>query len=214
MEAMQTTLSRIDQIRAMAPGAKAPAARTPAGSDGPVDFASLLAGAQAGASTAQGGTAASSSPAFWTGRPASLGGPSGLSGAGAPARSGGATGVWANGRIPASDLTPIGGGHRLAAPAAAAFQDLAAAARADGISLSVNDSYRSYEQQVDMVRRKGLYSEGGLAAEPGTSAHGRGMAVDLDLDGQAQAWMRANGPRFGFVEDVPREPWHWTFKGK
>ncbi len=24
--------------------------------------------------------------------------------------------------------------------------------------------------------------------------------------------MRENGWRNGFVEDVPREPWHWTYR--
>jgi D-alanyl-D-alanine carboxypeptidase len=208
MDAMMATLSRIEHIRALAPGARSPA-RPDAGSAS--DFAALLAGAQTASAGAPAAQSTPGSAAFWTGRPAGLGGPAGVSGAGA---AGAAGGVWPNGRIPASALTPIGGGHRLAAPAATAFGELAAAARADGISFSVNDSYRSYEQQVDMARRKGLYSEGGLAARPGTSQHGLGMAVDLDLNPEAQAWMRANGARFGFVEDVPREPWHWTFKGR
>lgn len=119
----------------------------------------------------------------------------------------------ANGRLPATALVPIGsGGHRLAPPAAAAFHALTAAAARDGVHLEVNSSYRSFEQQVELAQRKGLYSQGGLAARPGTSSHGLGLSVDLDLDGRAQAWMRANGRRFGFVEDVPREPWHWTYK--
>lgn len=206
MDAFMATLSRIEQIRAMGPSARAarPAA-APA-----QDFASLLAGAQGGPA---GGTTALGLPtvqAQYAPRPAALGGPTVLGrGEATPA-----TATFPNGRIPASALTPIGGGHRLAAPAAAAFLDMAAAARADGVAFKVNDSYRSLDQQVEMVRRKGLYSEGGLAAKPGTSAHGLGMAVDLQLDPKAQAWMRANGERFGFVEDVPREPWHWTFKGR
>jgi zinc D-Ala-D-Ala carboxypeptidase len=61
-----------------------------------------------------------------------------------------------------------------------------------------------------MVRRKGLDSQGGLGATPGTSKHGWGMAVDLDLSAQAQSWMRANAGRFGFTVD-PRESWHWNF---
>jgi zinc D-Ala-D-Ala carboxypeptidase len=85
-------------------------------------------------------------------------------------------------------------------------------AAAAGIEIGVTDSYRSYESQVDLARRKGLYSQGGLAATPGTSNHGWGLSVDLDLDATAQAWMRQNGARYGFVEDVPREPWHWTFR--
>jgi LAS superfamily LD-carboxypeptidase LdcB len=38
------------------------------------------------------------------------------------------------------------------------------------------------------------------------------MAVDLDLDDSAQAWMRENAWRYGFVEDTPREPWHWGYR--
>ena len=120
---------------------------------------------------------------------------------------------YSNGRIPVDALAPIGdGGHRLAAPAAAAFRDLQAAARRDGVTFGVTDSYRSFDAQVDVARRKGLYSQGGLAAQPGTSQHGWGLAVDLDLDSRAQAWMRANAAGFGFVEDTPREPWHWAYK--
>jgi len=121
--------------------------------------------------------------------------------------------AYGNGRIPRDALEPVGDtGHRLWAPAAQSFEELLAAAAADGVAIGVTDSYRSYDVQVDVVRRKGLYSQGGLGAKPGTSQHGWGMAVDLDLDASAQAWMRTNAARFGFVEDTPREPWHWAFQ--
>jgi hypothetical protein len=121
---------------------------------------------------------------------------------------------YANGRIPPGALAEVGStGHRLAAPAAAALEQLLRTARQDGVTIGITDSYRGYDEQVDLVRRKGLYSQGGLAAAPGTSDHGWGLAVDLDLDARAQAWMRANGGRFGFSENTPREPWHWKFVG-
>ncbi len=107
---------------------------------------------------------------------------------------------YGNGKIPRSALESIGhGSHRLWAPAATAFRDLHAAAARDGVSLGVTDSYRSYEQQVDVARRKGLYSQGGLAARPGTSDHGWGWSLDLDLDRRAQAWMRRHARDHGFV---------------
>jgi hypothetical protein len=119
---------------------------------------------------------------------------------------------YGNGRIPSSALSEIGvGQHRLWGPAAESFKQLMQAAARDGVRVGVTDSYRSYDEQVDLARRKGLYSQGGLAATPGTSNHGWGLSLDLDLDDRAQAWMRANGARFGFTEDVPREPWHWTY---
>jgi hypothetical protein len=119
-----------------------------------------------------------------------------------------------NGRVPSAALTPIAqSGHRLYAPAAAAWDSLVVAAAADGVNIRITDSYRSYDQQVDLANRKGLYSEGGLAARPGTSNHGWGLAVDADVnDARTLEWMRTNAPRFGYVEAVPREPWHWEFR--
>jgi zinc D-Ala-D-Ala carboxypeptidase len=118
-----------------------------------------------------------------------------------------------NGQIPSEALAPIGvGSHRLWAPAATAFQQMSAAAAADGVTIGVTDSYRSYDSQVDLARRKGLYSQGGLAATPGTSNHGWGLALDLDLDGQAQSWMQEHAWQYGFVESVPREPWHYEYR--
>jgi zinc D-Ala-D-Ala carboxypeptidase len=122
--------------------------------------------------------------------------------------------TWGNGQLPASALDSIGqGNHRLARDAAAAFKSMAASARRDGIVLSVSDSYRSLDEQQSMVETHGHYDEGGFAAEPGTSAHGWGLAVDLDVDTRTLRWMRAHAGQYGFVEDVAREPWHWTFRG-
>ncbi len=118
-----------------------------------------------------------------------------------------------NGKVPDSALTAVGDtGHRLWQPAAQSLTRLIADAKADGVTIGITDSYRTYETQVDLVRRKGLYSQGGLAASPGTSDHGWGLAADLRLDDQALAWMRANGERYGFAEDTPREPWHWAYQ--
>lgn len=122
---------------------------------------------------------------------------------------------YGNGKIPSSALRKVGDtGHQLWAPAAQSLEAMIGAAKRDGVKIGITDSYRPYAEQVDLARRKGLYSQGGLAAKPGTSDHGWGIAVDLDLDSKAQAWMRANGPKYGFVENVPREPWHWTFTPK
>lgn len=121
--------------------------------------------------------------------------------------------AYGNGKIPSSALSEVGStGHRLWAPAAESLEQLIGDAAKDGVTIGITDSYRSYESQVDVAARKGLYSQGGLAAVPGTSDHGWGMAVDLDLDSTAQAWMRANGSRYGFAEDTPREPWHWAYQ--
>lgn len=120
---------------------------------------------------------------------------------------------YGNGRIPASALAEIPGSHqRLWAPAAEQLGKLLADARSSGHNIGITDGYRTYESQERLVKTKGLYSQGGLAAVPGTSQHGWGMAADLKLDAGAQAWMRANASKYGFVEAVAREPWHWEFK--
>jgi len=80
------------------------------------------------------------------------------------------------------------------------------------VTIGITDSYRSYDEQVDVARRKGLYSQGGLAAKPGTSEHGWGMATDLDLNAKALSWMRKHGSEYGFDENTPRESWHWAYK--
>ena len=120
--------------------------------------------------------------------------------------------AYGNGRVPAAALSTIAGSsHSLWEPAARSFEAMRSAAAAEGVTIGITDSYRTYETQVDLVRRKGLYSQGGRAAQPGTSMHGWGVAMDLRLDSTAQAWMRQNGGRFGYVENVPREPWHWQY---
>ncbi|MEV6599282.1 M15 family metallopeptidase [Actinoplanes sp. NPDC051346] len=123
--------------------------------------------------------------------------------------------AYGNGKIPANALGKVGNtNHKLWAPAAESLNQMIADAKAQGVTIGITDSYRSYDEQVDVARRKGLYSQGGLAAKPGTSEHGWGMATDLDLNSKAQAWMRANGEKYGFSENVPREPWHWEYKPK
>ncbi len=124
-----------------------------------------------------------------------------------------------NGRIPTNALTDVGGGHRMYGNAARAFTDMRAAARRAGVTIRLTDSYRSYAGQVDVARRKGIYGVRqpngrlGLAARPGTSNHGLGSAVDVNLGASpgASAWLRANGARYGF-RTIPREPWHWEYK--
>ncbi|GAB1690266.1 hypothetical protein KRM28CT15_20690 [Krasilnikovia sp. M28-CT-15] len=121
--------------------------------------------------------------------------------------------AYGNGKIPASALGQVGDTrHRLWAPAAESLTKLIADAKRDGVTIGITDSYRPYDEQVDLVRRKGLYSQGGLAAKPGTSEHGWGMATDLDLDAKALDWMRTHAAQYGFDENTPRETWHWAYK--
>ncbi|QTE27862.1 M15 family metallopeptidase [Pengzhenrongella sicca] len=168
-------------------------------------FTPRTATATAGTAAAAFASALASEVAIGAATPAASGA---LTADGAPAE----LAAYGNGQIPAAALDEIGStGHRLWAPASGAFERLSAAAAADGVAITITDSYRSYASQVDVADRKGLYSNGGLAAVPGTSDHGWGRSLDLGLDASALAWMRENAARYGFAEDTPRETWHWTY---
>jgi len=128
----------------------------------------------------------------------------------------------ANGELPTADLESIpvlptesGERHSLNPIAAEAYSKMVAAANADGIDWGITDSYRPLEVQKRLVKEKGLYSQGGLAATPGKSNHGWGSAVDLDFKkgsgDAAYTWLKNNAAKFGF-STIPREPWHWEHK--
>jgi hypothetical protein len=128
------------------------------------------------------------------------------------------TKVGENGNLPDSQLVTVGqGNHKLQPNAAAAYEAMVQAAKQDGVSWSITDSYRPYAAQVKVAQEKGLYSQGGLAARPGTSNHGWGTALDLGGGANSRGtkqndWLMANAGRFGF-STIPREPWHWEYKG-
>ncbi|WP_432950725.1 peptidoglycan DD-metalloendopeptidase family protein [Kribbella sp. CA-253562] len=129
-------------------------------------------------------------------------------------------GGYSNGMIPASKLCGITSGHSLRCDAATAYLQLASAyQKRFGKTLCITDSYRSYSSQVDLYGRKPS-----LAALPGTSNHGWGVAVDLcggiDRFGSAQhQWMVQNAPKYGWVHPNwarqggnREEPWHWEYE--
>ncbi|WP_286219220.1 M15 family metallopeptidase [Paraoerskovia sediminicola] len=106
-----------------------------------------------------------------------------------------------NGRIPASALCalPFAPGHSLRCDAAAHLIALSAAYEAEfGVPIPMTDSYRSYASQVAVRAAKPH-----LAAVPGTSQHGWGLAVDLSnpISGGRSAeyrWLRLNAPDYGW----------------
>jgi peptidoglycan hydrolase-like protein with peptidoglycan-binding domain len=117
-----------------------------------------------------------------------------------------------NGRLPAGELTSVGDGKQMYTPAAQAFGRMDRAATAAGHDLHVNSGYRTYGQQAALYQayRNGT---GNLAAAPGRSTHGLGLSADIQVTNPATLrWLRANAARYGFVNDVPSEAWHWTWR--
>lgn len=126
-----------------------------------------------------------------------------------------------NGRLGKESLCVLWDADHLLRPdAAVAAAELNLAYRAQfGTDLCITDSYRSLASQQSLHARKP-----GLAARPGTSEHGWGMAIDLcggvETGAGAQFdWLGENAPGLGWHNpDWARaggqgryEPWHWEF---
>lgn len=121
-----------------------------------------------------------------------------------------------NGRLPSSALSPINGGF-LISDAAAAFNALDRESRRRyGVALHPlghMSSYRTYQQQMYLWQ---LYQagHGNLAAHPGTSNHGWGLAVDFATP-QMRSIVNQIGAHFGWAKawsDAPSEWWHIRYR--
>jgi hypothetical protein len=155
-------------------------------------------------------------------------------------------------RCPDLDRTSTSAVWRMFAPVSWAMTAMQIAAKADGHILDTTGRYRSAERQEALFRERYKPGEnnndgcgsklwngvrwylqrsdkGGcmaMAATPGTSNHGLGLADDLaedpdQFDGTgvvflgdpALIWLRRNGPSFGFGLETHRERWHWHWTG-
>ncbi|MFL5896198.1 MAG: transglycosylase SLT domain-containing protein [Thermoleophilaceae bacterium] len=88
---------------------------------------------------------------------------------------------------------------------AAAFDRLAAAARSDGILLSITSAYRSDAEQARLFA---AHPDPKWVAPPGKSLHRLGTELDLG-PASAYGWLARNAGRFGFIRRYSWEPWHF-----
>jgi D-alanyl-D-alanine carboxypeptidase len=115
-----------------------------------------------------------------------------------------------------------------------ALEEMASAARAGGVILTVSSAYRSYAYQVGSfdrwTRRLGAAEAEKVSARPGRSQHQLGLAVDFGsisndfAETTAGRWIKANAARFGWSLSYPREyqditgylweSWHYRYVGK
>jgi hypothetical protein len=126
-----------------------------------------------------------------------------------------------NGQLPAGALCTLWNPkHRLRADAAVALAKLNIAYKQKfGNNICLTDSYRTLA-----VQERLKITKPGLAATPGTSEHGWGLAVDLcdgieTGQGARYQWLRENAPDYGWNNPDwarvggggPYEPWHWEY---
>ena len=115
-----------------------------------------------------------------------------------------------------------------------AFNDMAAAAAKDGISLYVVSGYRSYSYQKQLynnyVYYNGIEATDRFSARPGHSEHQTGLAFDVnnassDFENTPEAkWLKEHCVEYGFIIRYPQnkekvtgfkyEPWHIRYLGK
>lgn len=123
--------------------------------------------------------------------------------------------------------------------AAAAIEEMFAAAEADGIKLVGASAYRSYDTQVGLFRRYvnqyGEEEASRFSARPGQSEHQTGLTIDVYhaqiTNGLEESfaetpegmWVAENAHKYGFIIRYPQgkeditgytfEPWHLRYVG-
>ena len=124
-------------------------------------------------------------------------------------------------------------GLMLRKAAADSLEEMAAAARLDGVTLPASSAYRSYNYQEQVynriVREMGREAADRESARPGYSQHQTGFALDFgSIDDSfagtdAGRWLTANASRFGWSLSFPDgyehitgyrwESWHYRYVG-
>jgi hypothetical protein len=128
-------------------------------------------------------------------------------------------GQFQNGLLPASALCTLFDGHtQMRADAAVNLAELNEAYVARfGADLCLSSGYRTLAQQRSVKAEKG-----GLAATPGKSNHGWGLAIDFcskETTGERWTWLNENAPLYDFENPSwardggsgPHERWHWEY---
>jgi LAS superfamily LD-carboxypeptidase LdcB len=111
---------------------------------------------------------------------------------------------------------------------ACAFDKMASAAKQAGVTITIASGFRTVARQEyfwNCYQTKQC-NNGNLAARPGTSNHGRGIALDVNTNCGSQTgakpncagskvyqWLKNNGHKYGFKRTVQSEPWHWEYVG-
>jgi hypothetical protein len=122
-----------------------------------------------------------------------------------------------NGQLPDSALAPIPGGRlAIAGNCAASWNAMCEEAQRLGVPLRPTGSKSSYRTLAQQQELWNLYikGKGNLAAKPGTSNHGLGLAVDVATM-QMRNMVDKIGRKYGWAKqwsDAPSEWWHLRYR--
>lgn len=126
--------------------------------------------------------------------------------------------------------------NRLQEEAVTNYVRMARAAKENGLSIIVNSSYRTYEDQEKIYnsfyRQYGEEYAEEYSAHPGYSEHETGLAVDIDTyqstsasfeESEEYAWLKEHCYEYGYILRYPEglekitgylyEPWHYRYVG-
>lgn len=118
-------------------------------------------------------------------------------------------------------ITNVGDGEFASLTTAHGFKRMKnAASNEAGFDLGVSSGFRGFFKQALLYAQREILG-GPETAAPGYSNHQAGTALDLTESGKLIAskgsavykWLADNASRFGFVNDVSSEPWHWHHTG-
>ncbi len=102
-------------------------------------------------------------------------------------------------------------GKQLDSSIAGNFDAMVAAAKKDGVNLTITSANRSRAEQEKLYAAYKA-GKGNLAAKPGTSNHEKGQAIDFGNTPGAWNWLAKNAEKFGF-KNLKGEPWHYSPTG-
>ena len=141
------------------------------------------------------------------------------------------------------ELTLLSNRERVDSRMYPALQEMFDDMRAEGVYPIVASGYRSEEEQQMLLEEKiQQYRDQGYSlkkakeaallrvADPGTSEHQLGLAVDINQEGtrstaaQVYAWLEQHAWEYGFILRYPeekyhitgitKEPWHYRYVGQ
>lgn len=135
-----------------------------------------------------------------------------------------------------SNVYSFGSGQKLRKEAFDAFKDMFNAAKEENLTLIINSSYRTYDEQEetynDYYNRNGKKYADGIAARPGYSEHQTGLSIDIQTykssaktfeNFEEFKWLQKNAHKYGYILRYPKgkeyltgynyESWHYRYVG-